>query len=171
GIAAGDPDRAAEYAERIGISARHLAQLIEEVLAFSRLESGREVVSVESVVLQDLLNELRIIAEPLAESKGLNLRVETEGPALEIHTDARKVRQILLNVVGNAIKFADEGEVGVDWEEDGDDFSLRISDTGRGISEEHQQRIFDPFWQVEQGTTRTAGGTGLGLTVTRRFID
>jgi signal transduction histidine kinase len=171
GVVNSDPERGKEYVGRIGIAARHLAELIEEVLAFSRLESGREVVSSIRVSLGDLLDEIRVIAEPLAEDKKIQLDVHAPEEPIEVVTDARKLRQILLNIVGNAIKFTAEGGVTVESALEGEFFVLRVSDTGIGIDQDHIDRIFEPFWQVEQGTTRNVGGTGLGLTVTKRFVD
>lgn len=171
GVLTDAPERGANYVGRISIAARHLAELIEEVLAFSRLESGREVVSAVRTELGDLLDEIRVIAEPLAQEKAIELEVRTPAEPVEVVTDARKLRQILLNVVGNAIKFTSEGGVKVESVVEEGAFVITVMDTGIGIERENLDRIFEPFWQVEQGTTRSVGGTGLGLTVTRRFID
>ena len=164
-------DNVLRYAQRIGLAARHLSQLIEEVLAFSSLEAGRHTVSLEPVLLHDVLEELRAIAEPLAAQKGLALSVHAPEEPVEIITDAGKVRQILLNLVANAIKFTEEGAVELAGEGDGEWALVTVRDTGIGIAPEHHQKIFDPFWQVDQGTTRSAGGTGLGLSVTRRLAN
>lgn len=171
GMTGGDPAKSAEYADRIGVSARHLSQLIEEVLAFSRIESGRETVSAGPVDLEALLGEVEVIAGPLAAEKGLRLEIRPPTQAVEMHSDARKFRQILLNVIGNAIKFTEEGEVAVAVQQLEDQVEIAIRDTGIGIEEDKIEQIFEPFWQVEQGTTRQAGGTGLGLTVTKRYVE
>lgn len=171
GIVESDPAKAAQYAERIGVSARHLSQLIEEVLAFSRIESGREKVSAEPVQLKQLLTELRVSAEPLAAEKNLRHQISSIDSSVEMYTDAAKIRQILLNLVGNSIKFTEQGEVRVDAEIVGDNVVFVVSDTGIGIAADKIGKVFEPFWQVEQGTTRKAGGTGLGLTVTKRFAE
>ena len=102
---------------------------------------------------------------PLAESKGLRLRDETVDANL--FTDDSKVRQILLNLLSNAIKFSDDGEIVVKSRVNGDSVAISILDPGIGISAENIVRIFDPFWQVEQRSTRKVGGTGLGLSVSR----
>ena len=86
-----------------------------------------------------------------------------------MESDSRKIRQILMNLAGNAIKFTEEGQVRLELEEVGDEVVFRVADTGPGIAPDHLERVFDPFWQVEGGATRTAGGTGLGLSVTRRL--
>jgi PAS domain S-box-containing protein len=171
GIAEGEPERATQYAQRIGLSARHLTELIEEVLSFSRLEAGREVIAPERVRIADLLDEIRAVAEPLAGEKGLDLVVSDETDAAELFSDPGKLRQILLNLVSNGIKFTDRGEVRVEASTTGDRLVVTVRDTGIGLSSEHRDRIFEPFWQVEQGTTRARGGTGLGLSVTKRLVD
>lgn len=102
---------------------------------------------------------------PLAEAKGLSLRDETSNGRLV--TDGGKVRQILLNLLSNAIKFSDDGEIIVRSKEGDGSITLAVVDTGIGIAAENLESIFDPFWQVEQRSTRRAGGTGLGLSVSR----
>jgi signal transduction histidine kinase len=102
---------------------------------------------------------------PLAETKGLSLR--TEVPDGVIVTDGGKLRQILLNLLSNAVKFTERGEITLRGRRDQNGVEFYIVDTGIGIARENLQRIFEPFWQVEQSSTRRAGGTGLGLTVSR----
>ena len=157
--------------ERIRIAATHLLQLIEEVLTFSRLESGREHITVERVALADLVREVRAVAEPLAASSGLAFAVHTPDDPVFLHTDPRKLRQILLNLVGNALKFTDEGEVSVAVHRAGADIVFSVSDTGIGIRDEHRHRLFEPFWQADASMTRRAQGTGLGLSISHRFIQ
>lgn len=164
------PEEAQQKVERIGLSARHLLELIEEILSFSRLEAGEEKVEMEPVVLGALMEDLNALMEPLALAKGIafDCRYSPADPA-EMQSDARKIRQILINLIGNAIKFTEEGEVQLGMEDVGDEVHFRVRDTGPGITDEHLEKIFEPFWQVEGGATRTAGGTGLGLSVTRRL--
>lgn len=90
--------------------------------------------------------------------------------SLSLDSDRRKIRQILVNLVTNAIKFTREGSVTLTLERAGDDVVYRVRDTGAGIAVEDRERIFEPFWQVERQTTRVTGGTGLGLSVTRRLV-
>jgi hypothetical protein len=158
-----------QYVRRVGLSARHLAQLIEEILAFSRLEAGRETVSLAEVDVAEVVREVEAIVEPLAREKGLRLVVDAAAPPTPLHTDPRKLRQILLNLLGNAIKFTGEGEITFTTRPDGGEVLFSVRDTGIGIPREHLERIFEPFWQVEQGATRVAQGTGLGLSVSRRL--
>jgi PAS domain S-box-containing protein len=160
-----------QYVRRVGLSARHLAQLIEEILAFSRLEAGRETVSPAEVDVGEVVREVEAIVEPLAREKGLWLIVDASAPSTPLRTDPRKLRQILLNLLGNAIKFTGEGEITFTTRPDGGEVLFSVRDTGIGIPREHLERIFEPFWQVEQGATRTAQGTGLGLSVSRRLAN
>ena len=109
--------------------------------------------------------------EPLAQGKGLAFRVDVEQAPDEIFTDAGKLRQILVNLLGNAVKFTDQGEVALRVQAEGDQVVFTVRDTGIGIPPEAQGKVFDPFWQAEQGYTRQAGGTGLGLSVTRQLAQ
>jgi PAS domain S-box-containing protein len=150
---------------RIRASADHLLGLIDEVLTFSRVDAGKEVVRRDEVQLRPVVAEAITMVTPLAEAKGLRLRNETtDAPLL---TDAVKVRQVVLNLLSNAIKFSDDGEIVVRSQLDGDSVTVSIVDHGIGISSENLAKIFDPFWQVEQRSTRRIGGTGLGLSVSR----
>jgi PAS domain S-box-containing protein len=162
---------AEEYVKRVALSSRHLLQLIEEILAFSRLEAGRETVVLELVSLSELVSEAEAIIEPLAAEKGLSFRVDAPPEPLQLRTDPRKVRQILVNLLGNAIKFTEAGEVAFTAHVKATQIVLTVSDTGMGIEPEHLSAVFEPFWQVQQTTTRTASGTGLGLSVTQRLVN
>jgi PAS domain S-box-containing protein len=165
------PPQSLQYVERISLSSQHLLQLIEEILTFSRLETGREEVSAQLVDVAHLADEVRAIIEPLAAEKGLRFVMEIPDHPLQLETDPRKVRQILLNLLDNAVKFTETGEVGFSARQDDGAIVFEVRDTGVGIAAEDQRRIYDAFWQVEQGNTRTAGGTGLGLSVTRRLVQ
>ena len=169
GIPVSIPEKALEYIRRVALSARHLLQLIEEILTYSRLEAGREVLAIEPVGIAELISEVRAMLEPLASEKGLRFRVQPPEERIEMRTDPRKVRQILMNLLGNAIKFTVEGEVEFTaWTED-DRVVLRVRDTGIGIAPENLARISEPFWQEQGGLTRGAEGTGLGLTIAYRL--
>jgi PAS domain S-box-containing protein len=150
---------------RIRTSADHLLGLIDEILTFSRVEAAKEVVRLQDEDLRALVEETVTMVRPLAEHKGLTLVAEY--PDGSLMTDGGKLRQILLNLLSNAVKFTDKGQVTLRGRRDGNGAEFYISDTGIGIAPENLQRIFEPFWQVEQSSTRRAGGTGLGLTVSR----
>jgi len=150
---------------RIRASADHLLSLIDEVLTFSRVDAGKEVVRRDEVQLGPIVAEALTMVTPLAEAKGLRLRNEVADARLL--TDRGKVRQILLNLLSNAIKFSDDGEIIVRTRLDGASIAISIVDPGIGIAAENLDKVFDPFWQVEQRSTRRVGGTGLGLSVSR----
>ena len=158
--------------ERIGASAKHLLALIDEVLTLSRLELGRERITPTSIGVATLVDEAIAMMEPEARKKGVALSIIVPEQEITMVTDAGKLRQALVNLLGNAVKFTDRGEVCVraQAEPDGDEVVFEVEDTGIGISAEHLPRVFDAFWQVDQAPTRRAGGTGLGLHVTRRLV-
>jgi signal transduction histidine kinase len=159
------------YVERMKRSAVHLRDMVDEVLTFERMEGGRETVSYESMDLRQVVEEAVGFLEPDAAARGLTLRMDLPPEPLEVRSDPPKVRQILLNLLGNAVKFTDEGEVSVSLEAASNQAVVRVRDTGIGIDPKHLDRVFDPFWQVDASSTRTAGGTGLGLTITRRLVE
>ena len=150
---------------RIRASADHLLSLIDEVLTFSRVDAGKEVVRSDEAQLGPIVAEALTMVSPLAEAKGLRLQNETTDARL--NTDGGKLRQILLNLLSNAIKFSDDGAIVVRSRLNGDSIAVSIVDRGIGIAPENLEKIFDPFWQVEQRSTRRIGGTGLGLSVSR----
>ncbi|HEV2146068.1 MAG TPA: GAF domain-containing protein, partial [Longimicrobiaceae bacterium] len=148
---------------RIETASRHLRGLIEEVLSFSRLEAGRAEVTMEPVNLCDLAREVADVIQPLAMQKSLEFRLDGCDPHPVVQTDPDKVRQILINLAGNAVKFTDEGEVSIQVRSMDGIVALSVCDTGPGIPHEDQERLFRPFEQLESGLARTHGGTGLGL--------
>ena len=154
---------------RIKASATHLLSLIDEVLTLSRVEAGREVAHPERVPVLAALQEASIIVEPLALDKKLALRVPPVPRELEVWADPTKLRQILLNLLTNAIKFTDSGSVALESRRVDDSVEIMVRDTGIGIAPANQDRVFDTFWQVEQKSTRKVGGAGLGLSVSRRL--
>jgi PAS domain S-box-containing protein len=150
---------------RIRASADHLLQLIDEILTFSRLEAGKEVVKREDVELRPMVSEALAMVAPQAQAKGLKLVERVDD--VRLVTDRGKMRQVLLNLLSNAIKFSDDGDVIVTSEARGRTIAVSVIDPGIGITPDNLEKIFDPFWQVEQQSTRRAGGTGLGLSVSR----
>jgi signal transduction histidine kinase len=157
--------------QRIQARSRHLLELVDDILTFSRLEAGRDAIHAEAVDFAQLLDEVVALARPLAEEKKLGLTVDCRPKPCEGKADADKVRQILLNLLSNAIKFTERGEVCVEAEADGGEIVFRVRDTGVGIPHEQLDQIWAPFWQVEQSWTRSKDGVGLGLSVVRRLTD
>jgi signal transduction histidine kinase len=131
---------------------------------------GREQVHAQVLDLVDLAREVSSLLEPEATRCGLDLVVSSCQPSIPLHSDAGKVRQILTNVVGNAVKFTDTGTVAVSVCASQDGMAeVTIRDTGPGIRAEQLESIFEPFTQGDQSNTREKGGTGLGLSVSRRL--
>jgi signal transduction histidine kinase len=154
---------------RIETASRHLRGLIEEVLSFSRLEAGHAEVRAEPVDLCDLAREVADVIQPLAMQKSLEFRLDGCDPHPVVQTDPDKVRQILINLAGNAVKFTDEGEVSIRVRSMDGIVALSVCDTGPGIPHEDQERLFRPFEQLESGLARTHGGTGLGLYLSGQY--
>ena len=159
---------AQEHVHRIGRATRHLISIIEEILVFSRMEAGRETLVLAPVELAELAREVAAIAEPLAGNKKIRFRTG-DPPEGVVVTDGRKLRQILINLLGNAVKFTDRGEVSFSVERGPGEVRFRVADTGVGIAPEFLEQIWEPFRQVQDPMTRTAGGTGLGLSVSRHL--
>jgi signal transduction histidine kinase len=154
---------------RIKASARHLLSLIDEILTFTRIDAGREEVALERASLSTLLEPAAELVESLARARGLHIEVMLPPHEITVETDPVKVKQMLVNLLSNAVKFTDRGRIILSGDQHGDQLVITVQDSGIGISPDHFERIFEPFWQVEQKATRRAGGTGLGLTVTRRL--
>lgn len=158
-----------DYLGRIRSASNHLLQIIEEILGFASTEAGEEKVELESMTLGELMQAVRAVAEPLGEDSDNELSIQVDDADARVRTDPRKVRQVLLNLVSNALKFTEGGSVRVLARTEGDELVFTVSDTGPGIPEDAQEAIFERFWQAEDASTRRAGGTGLGLTVARSF--
>ncbi|MDQ3515887.1 MAG: HAMP domain-containing histidine kinase, partial [Gemmatimonadota bacterium] len=159
----------AQQLSRIKASAQHLLGLIDEILTFSRIEAGRETIRLEIADVNRLVEDSANLVAPLATEKKLGFVVHLLDPPRFMRTDPMKVRQMIVNLLTNAVKFTETGTVSVRVATSGESVEITVHDTGIGISAEHIDKVFDPFWQVEQKATRRAGGTGLGLTVTRRL--
>lgn len=154
---------------RMKASAQHLLHLIDQILSYSRVDAGREIVQSEDIDANEVAQDAATLVEPLAREKGLPLEVVPIGYPLSMRTDSGKVRQILVNLLSNAVKFTPSGRVTLIVQHEGATVRYVVRDTGIGIADEHSDQIFDAFWQVEQPSTRRVGGTGLGLSVTRRL--
>jgi len=154
---------------RINASARHLLGLIDEILTFARVDIGRERVRWESMSINHTLGDAAALVEPMAAAKDIKFVVELLDEDQAIQTDGTKFRQMLVNLLSNGIKFTDKGEVRVSCVVNKTMLEVRIADTGVGIAAENIENVFEPFWQAEQTATRRAGGTGLGLSVTRKL--
>jgi signal transduction histidine kinase len=155
--------------ERMRSITQHLAALIEEVLAFSSLEAGRESVRPTEFLAADLLRSAAAIIEPLVRQKHLQLHVDAPDDPIRITSDIDKLRQILVNLAGNAVKFTDTGHVRFAVRRAGPEIRFAVEDTGIGIAPADAHRLFRPFMQLDTGLTRRHGGTGLGLYISQRL--
>lgn len=167
--------RQRDYAESVATSAEALMRVINDVLDFSKIEAGRFSLEPTDFNLTDLLREVLEFYIPRTDAKGLALRLERhEGLADWVHGDALRLRQILLNLLDNAVKFTQEGEIRVVVEslaQHPGQIRFSVQDTGPGMSPEVQARVFQAFTQGDGSITRRFGGTGLGLTICRQLAE
>jgi signal transduction histidine kinase len=154
---------------RINASAHHLLGLIDEILTFARVDIGRERVRWESLSVNHTLSDAAALVEPMAGAKNLKLVVNLMSEDQSIQTDGTKLRQMLVNLLSNGIKFTEKGEVRLGCAVNDGVLEVTIADTGVGIAAENIEYVFEPFWQAEQTATRKTSGTGLGLSVTRKL--
>jgi signal transduction histidine kinase/CheY-like chemotaxis protein len=166
-----------EHLQVISRNGEHLLKLINEILDLSKIESGKLEVEWLTCSPIKLVSEMQSLMQARAQAKGLAMRVEFAGPIPEtIESDPTRLRQVLLNLLGNAIKFTEQGEVtlsvGLDHAEDGRDvLCFEVRDTGPGMTAEQMQKLFQPFVQADASTTRRFGGTGLGLIISKQFVE
>jgi signal transduction histidine kinase len=169
GVPASIPAPTHGHVQRIRTASRHLLEIVEEILTFSRMEAGREAVVRGPADAAALARDAVVLIEPMARDKGLDFITQIPQHAIAMETDAGKIRQILLNLLSNAVKFTEEGHVKLSLVEREGAAVYVVEDTGIGIAPDYAERVFEPFWQVQQSATRQAGGTGLGLAVARRL--
>lgn len=156
---------------RIRDTTRQLRGMIDQVLSFARVEWGRQETQAETVDLAALIRDAATTVEPLAQERGLAFRLECPDETWVRETDPTLARQVLFNLLSNACKFTERGEVCLLTERDGDGVvTVRVCDTGIGIRPEHLERIWEPFWQAEESLTRRNEGAGLGLGITRHLV-
>jgi PAS domain S-box-containing protein len=157
-----------EMVERMRAVTNHLTVIIDEILTFASIEAGRERLRTVTVDAAGIVAEATAVVEPLARQKGISFRASAP-PSITLRSDPDKVRQILVNLLGNAVKFTDSGSVELACTSSDGSVCFAIRDTGIGISEEEQGRLFQPFTQLAGGLTRRHGGTGLGLFISNRL--
>jgi two-component system, chemotaxis family, CheB/CheR fusion protein len=158
-----------DYIERIRLSSWHLVAIIDEILTYTRSEAGKQDVRLAHVDVAEIVREVTGMLS--ADTRGLELVVEGAAEPVVVTSDGGKLRQIVTNLVGNALKYTDSGSVRVVVEHDDEQLSVRVEDTGPGIPEEWQEEVFQAFVQVDSSSTRDRGGTGLGLAVARRLAQ
>ena len=154
---------------RMQRSQRALLTLIEELLGFAQIESGKVVYRSANVTIAQLLDDVEPMVAPQLTSKKVRYHIESCDAAVSVWADREKVDQILLNLITNAIKFTERGEIAVTCTASEDAVEICVRDTGIGIDQERIETIFEPFVQLDGGYTRVSHGTGLGLTISRTF--
>jgi signal transduction histidine kinase len=161
--------RQAESLGRVEKAAKHLLELVNDVLDLSKIEAGRIELNVEPVTFPTLIEDLFVSVRPLADQHGVDLGCEHDGPEHRVATDPRRVRQIVLNLLSNAIKFGEQKPVVVRTRALSDGGAeITVRDEGIGIAPEHVARIFEEFVQLASGDDK---GTGLGLPISRRLTE
>ena len=171
GVYGEPPPRIRGVHERVKANGKHLLGLINDVLDLSKIEAGQLRLNLADYVLADVLRSVVSGAEPLASAKSLALRLDAAAGLPRGRGDAQRLAQVVLNLVSNAIKFTDAGEVVVSAEAADGEFRVAVADSGPGIPAEQQGRIFAEFYQVDGSSTREKGGTGLGLAIAKRIVE
>jgi PAS domain S-box-containing protein len=163
--------RQEEGLKRIQGAAQHLLALINDILDLAKIEAGRMPLHLDDVTLGDIMTEIAQQIEPMVKKKALTLNIEMPSRDLVLHTDRTKVKQILLNLLSNSVKFTQHGGIWVTISRDEEDLRFDVRDTGIGIRPTDIDSIWEDFRQVDQSRTREFGGTGLGLSITRKLVD
>jgi GAF domain-containing protein len=157
--------------KRLEANGKHLLGLINDVLDLSKIEAGQLVLELSDYCIQDIAQTVRSTLEPLATDKKLAFKLDISPELPPGHGDGRRLTQVLINLVGNAIKFTDAGEVAIKAEAHNGSFHVSVRDTGPGISATDQAKLFQEFQQADNAITRKKGGTGLGLAISKRIIE
>ena len=171
GICGQLPEKTLGVLKRLESNGRHLLGLINDVLDLSKIEAGQLVLDLSDYSLEDIAQTVRSTLEPLAADKKLAFKVEVAPKLPAGYGDGRRLTQVLINLVGNAIKFTDAGEVIIKGSASDGSFHLSVRDTGPGISAADQAKLFQEFQQADNAITRKKGGTGLGLAISKRIIE
>ncbi len=154
---------------KISSAGKHLLALINNILDLSKIEAGKTELYLETFEVEQLIGEVEATVAPLLEKNGNRLVVALEPELGTMRADVTKIRQILLNLLSNAAKFTQDGQITLSARAEGEDAVLTVSDSGIGMTAEQMARLFEPFTQADASTTRKYGGTGLGLVISRRF--
>jgi len=165
-----------DYVETIVSSGGALLRIIDDILDFSRIESGQVGIEQSSFHLAPVVDEVAELLRPQAERKGIEMRTEIDGEFSAVVGDAGRLRQVLLNLAGNAVKFTGRGSVTIGLKAlarmaEAVEVEFSVRDTGDGIPQEKIQEIFEPFKQADSSVTRRYGGTGLGLAISQRLVN
>jgi len=160
-----------EVLERLETNGHHLLGLINDVLDLSKIEAGQLTLSLNEYSMGEAVQTVFTSVEALAAEKKLEVKIAAPADLPTGMGDEQRIAQVLLNLLGNAIKFTDEGEIGLEVSVSDEAFLVSVSDTGPGISEAEQKKIFEEFHQTDGSSTREKGGTGLGLSIAKKIIE
>lgn len=165
------PGKIQEVLKRLEKNGRHLLNLINDILDFSKIEAGQLNLSLNEYSMREVVQTVLTSVEALAMEKNLDLKVTVPEDLTKGMGDEQRIVQVLLNLLGNAIKFTDAGEVRVEATVSNETFWVSVFDTGPGLSEADQRMIFEEFQQADGSSTRKKGGTGLGLAIAKRIVE
>ena len=165
------PGKMRDVLARVQTNGKHLLGLINDVLDLSKIEAGQLTLSLADYSVSEMVNTVITAVEPLASEKKLALKSDLPADLPHARGDERRIAQVLLNLVGNAIKFTDTGEVAVRASATNGSLTIAVRDTGPGIPDADQAKIFEEFQQADSSVTKKKGGTGLGLSISKRIIE
>jgi signal transduction histidine kinase len=165
------PSKMRGVLDRVQSNGKHLLGLINDVLDLSKIEAGQLTLSLGDYSIKQVVHNVFAAVESLAHAKQLALKVDLPKDLPTARGDERRLTQVLLNLVGNAIKFTDQGEVAIRASASNGAYTLSVCDTGPGISSADQAKIFEEFQQADSSATKKKGGTGLGLSIARKIIE
>ncbi|MBR8833264.1 MAG: two-component sensor histidine kinase [Stigonema ocellatum SAG 48.90 = DSM 106950] len=170
-----DREEEMEFLKRADETAIHLLSIINDLLDISKIEAGKLSVSLEIIDIQKVLKDVINLQSVNVQQKGLQLNIPQMNEPIMVNADAAKLKQVLINIIGNAIKFTEEGSITITIEiqqiDGKSQVIVKVKDTGVGIDPAQQQKLFRPFVMVEEPNTRKFGGTGLGLAISRNLIE
>jgi signal transduction histidine kinase len=165
------PEKSMDALTRIHSNGNHLLGLINTVLDIAKIESGQFSLNLAEYALGNVVETVRVATESLPETKKLALTTDVAKSLPIGFGDEQRLTQVLLNLVGNAIKFTDTGEVRITAKTENGHFTVSVADTGPGIPLEEQRRVFEQFHQVDNSNTKAKGGTGLGLAIAKQIVE
>ncbi len=165
------PEKARGVLERVQSNGKHLLGLINDVLDLSKIEAGQLTLAISDYAIKHIVHAVYSAVEPLAARKNLAFKADVEPELPAARGDERRLTQVLLNLVGNAIKFTDAGEVAIKVTTANGAYTIAVRDSGPGVAEADQARIFEEFQQADSSQTKVKGGTGLGLSIARRIVE
>jgi len=152
-------------------NSQHLARLVDDVLDLSQVDAGRMALRKEWTSLREIVDEAILAVRALFESKGLSVETQIPSDLPEAFCDSTRIRQVMLNLLSNAGRYVKRGGVQVRVRQEQNELMVTVTDTGPGIAPADQQRLFQPFQQLESSLRHRSGGSGLGLTISKRFVE